>query len=151
MSIVECSYTGVMQFDRCYVSPNFVTDREKMSVEFDNCKLLLVDKKNTNARDLVGVLEDAIRGGYPILIITEDIEQEALTTLVVNKLRGTLKLAALRLHDLESARANTLTILPFSLEEFGLSLDKAEKKVLGHAAKVVLTKETSTIVGDGST
>ena len=78
--------------------------------------MLLVDKKNTNARDLVGVLEDAIRGGYPILIITEDIEQEALTTLVVNKLRGTLKLAALRLHDLESARANTLTILPFSLE-----------------------------------
>lgn len=85
-----------MQFDRGYISPYFVTDSEKMSVEYDNCKLLLVDKKITNARDLISVLEDAIRGGYPILILAEDIEQEALATLVVNKLRGSLKIAALK-------------------------------------------------------
>lgn len=120
-----------MQFDRGYISPYFVTDSEKMAVEFENCKvciltdltcyfifpainivgrnvldllidvvflmqLLLVDKKITNARDLINVLEDAIRGGYPILIIAEDIEQEALATLVVNKLRGALKIAALK-------------------------------------------------------
>ncbi|KAH0854641.1 hypothetical protein HID58_057817, partial [Brassica napus] len=142
-----------MQFDRGYVSPYFVTDSEKMSVEFDNCKLLLVDKKITNARDLVGVLEDAIRGGYPILIIAEDIEQEALATL----LRGTLKIAALKapgFGERKSQYLDDIAILTGATvirEEVGLSLDKAGKEVLGHAAKVVLTKETSTIVGDGST
>lgn len=114
-----------MQFDRGYISPYFVTDSEKMAVEYENCKvrhlsvfpanyyfltscvftysfiwyvmqLLLVDKKITNARDLINILEDAIRSGYPILIIAEDIEQEALATLVVNKLRGSLKIAALK-------------------------------------------------------
>jgi chaperonin GroEL len=146
-----------MQFDRGYISPYFVTDSEKMSVEFDNCKLLLVDKKITNARDLVGVLEDAIRGGYPILIIAEDIEQEALATLVVNKLRGTLKIAALRapgFGERKSQYLDDIAILTGATvirEEVGLSLDKAGKEVLGNASKVVLTKETSTIVGDGST
>uniref|UniRef100_A0A1J3G8E1 Chaperonin 60 subunit beta 1, chloroplastic n=1 Tax=Noccaea caerulescens TaxID=107243 RepID=A0A1J3G8E1_NOCCA len=146
-----------MQFDRGYISPYFVTDSEKMSVEFDNCKLLLVDKKITNARDLVGVLEDAIRGGYPILIIAEDIEQEALATLVVNKLRGTLKIAALRapgFGERKSQYLDDIAILTGATvirEEVGLSLEKAGKEVLGNAAKVVLTKETSTIVGDGST
>jgi chaperonin GroEL len=119
-----------MQFDRGYISPYFVTDSEKMSAEYENCKvnmgnlryqfdffcclllscfrvlmlpsfifivqLLLVDKKITNARDLINVLEEAIRGAYPILIIAEDIEQEALATLVVNKLRGSLKIAAIK-------------------------------------------------------
>ncbi|KAJ0007937.1 hypothetical protein Pint_29685 [Pistacia integerrima] len=85
-----------MQFDRGYISPYFVTDSEKMAVEYENCKLLLVDKKITNARDLIHVLEDAIKGSYPIVIIAEDIEQEALATLVVNKLRGSLKIAALK-------------------------------------------------------
>ncbi|KAG2304559.1 hypothetical protein Bca52824_033210 [Brassica carinata] len=146
-----------MQFDRGYVSPYFVTDCKKMSVEFDNCKLLLVDKKITNERDLVGVLEDAIRGGYPILIIAEDIEQEALATLVVNKLRGTLKIAALKAPGFGERKSQylddnaILTGATVIREEVGLSLDKAGKEVLGHTAKVVLTKETSTIVGDGST
>ena len=79
-----------MQFDRGYSSPYFVTDTEKMSVEYDNCRLLLVDKKISTARDIVAILEDAIRGGYPLCIIAEEIEQEALATLVVNKLRGAL-------------------------------------------------------------
>ncbi|KAK6936976.1 Chaperonin Cpn60/GroEL/TCP-1 family [Dillenia turbinata] len=146
-----------MQFDRGYISPYFVTDSEKMSVEYENCKLLLVDKKITNARDLINVLEDAIRGGYPILIIAEDIEQEALATLVVNKLRGALKIAALKapgFGERKSQYLDDIAILTGGTvirDEVGLTLDKAEKEVLGHAAKVVLTKDTTIIVGDGST
>ncbi|KAK9142079.1 hypothetical protein Syun_011479 [Stephania yunnanensis] len=146
-----------MQFDRGYISPYFVTDSEKMAVEFENCKLLLVDKKITNARDLINVLEDAIRGGYPIVIVAEDIEQEALATLVVNKLRGSLKIAALKapgFGERKSQYLDDIAILTGATvirEEVGLTLDKAEKEVLGHAAKVVLTKEYTTIVGDGST
>ncbi|KAL8235317.1 hypothetical protein R6Q59_021417 [Mikania micrantha] len=146
-----------MQFDRGYISPYFVTDSEKMTVEYENCKLLLVDKKITNARDLVGVLEDAIKGGYPILIISEDIEQEALATLVVNKLRGSLKIAALKapgFGDRKSQYLDDIAILTGGTvirEEVGLNLATAGSEVLGLAAKVVLTKETTTIVGDGST
>lgn len=146
-----------MQFERGYISPYFVTDSEKMTVEYENCKLLLVDKKITNARDLIGVLEDAIKGGYPILIIAEDIEQEALATLVVNKLRGALKIAALKapgFGDRKSQYLDDIAILTGGTvirEEVGLTLDTAGSEVLGLAAKVVLTKETTTIVGDGST
>ncbi|URE38728.1 RuBisCO large subunit-binding protein subunit beta, chloroplastic [Musa troglodytarum] len=146
-----------MQFDRGYISPYFVTDSEKMSVEYENCKLLLVDKKITNARDLINVLEDAIRGGYPVLIISEGIEQEALATLVVNKLRGSLKIAALKapgFGERKSQYLDDIAILTGATvirDEAGLSLDKTGKEVLGTAAKVVLTKETTTIVGDGST
>ncbi|KAK3030492.1 hypothetical protein RJ639_038798, partial [Escallonia herrerae] len=146
-----------MQFDRGYISPYFVTDSEKMAVEFENCKVLLVDKKITNARDLINVLEDAIRGGYPIVIIAEDIEQEALATLVVNKLRGALKIAAFKapgFGERKSQYLDDIAILTGGTvirEEVGLTLDKADKDVLGHAAKIVLTKDSSTIVGDGST
>lgn len=146
-----------MQFDRGYISPYFVTDSEKMAVEYENCKLLLVDKKITNARDLVSILEDAIRGGYPVLIIAEDIEQEALATLVVNKLRGSLKIAALKapgFGERKSQYLDDIAILTGGTvirEDVGLSLDTAGSEVLGLAAKVVLTKDTTTIVGDGST
>ncbi|CAD6340522.1 unnamed protein product [Miscanthus lutarioriparius] len=146
-----------MQFDRGYISPYFVTDSEKMSVEYENCKLLLVDKKITNARDLINVLEEAIRGAYPILIIAEDIEQEALATLVVNKLRGSLKIAAIKAPGFGERKTQylddiaILTGATVIRDEVGLSLDKADKSVLGTAAKVVLTKESTTIVGDGST
>ncbi|XP_051131129.1 ruBisCO large subunit-binding protein subunit beta, chloroplastic [Andrographis paniculata] len=145
-----------MQFERGYISPYFVTDSEKMSVEYENCKLLLVDKKITNARDLIGVLEDAIKGAYPVLIIAEDIEQEALGTLVVNKLRGALKVAALKapgFGERKSQYLDDIAILTGGTvirDEIGLTLDKADKEVLGHAAKVVLTKDTTTIVGTGS-
>ncbi|GFZ18146.1 chaperonin 60 beta [Actinidia rufa] len=146
-----------MQFERGYISPYFVTDSEKMVVEYENCKLLLVDKKITNARDLISVLEDAIRGGYPIVVVAEDIEQEALATLVVNKLRGALKIAALKapgFGERKSQYLDDMAILTGGTvirDEVGLTLDKADKEVLGHAAKVVLTKDSTTIVGDGST
>ncbi|KAJ8446259.1 LOW QUALITY PROTEIN: hypothetical protein Cgig2_016030 [Carnegiea gigantea] len=146
-----------MQFERGYISPYFVTDAEKMTVEYENCKLLLVDKKITNARDLINILEDSIRGGYPLLIIAEDIEQEALATLVVNKLRGSLKIAALKapgFGERKSEYLDDIAILTGGTvirEEVGLTLDKAGPEVLGLAAKVVLTKDSTTIVGDGST
>ncbi|PIN18639.1 hypothetical protein CDL12_08699 [Handroanthus impetiginosus] len=141
-----------MQFDRGYISPYFVTDSEKMSVEYENYKLLLVDKEINNARDLINILEYAIRGGYPILIIAEDIEQEALGTLVVIKLRGALKISALKapgFGERKSQFLDDIAILTGGTvirDEIGLTLDKADKEVLGHAAKVVLTKDTTTMV-----
>lgn len=146
-----------MQFDRGYFSPYFVTDSEKMIVEYENCKLLLVDKKITTARDLVNVLEDAIKNNYAVVIMAEDIEQEPLATLVVNKLRGSLKIAAMKapgFGDRRQQYMDDIAILTGGTvirDEVGLSLDKVGKEVLGHAAKIVLTKETATIVGDGST
>ncbi|CAL9243825.1 unnamed protein product [Arabidopsis halleri] len=146
-----------MQFDRGYISPYFVTDSEKMSAEYENCKLFLVDKKITNARDIINILEDAIKGGYPLLIIAEDIEQEPLATLVVNKLRGTIKVAALKAPGFGERKSQylddiaALTGATVIREEVGLQLEKVGPEVLGNAGKVVLTKDTTTIVGDGST
>ncbi|KAH7315209.1 hypothetical protein KP509_21G040000 [Ceratopteris richardii] len=146
-----------MQFDRGYISPYFVTDTEKMIVDFENCKLLLVDKKITTARDMINILEETIRGGYPLLIIAEDIEQEALATLVVNKLRGSLKIAALKapgFGERKSQYLDDIAILTGGTvvrDEIGLSLDKVGKEVLGNASKVVLSKDSTTIVGDGTT
>ncbi|CAN6880886.1 unnamed protein product [Brassica oleracea] len=146
-----------LQFDNGYLSSFFVTDNEKMAVEFDHCKLLLVDMKIANAEDIVGVIEVAIRGGYPLLVIAQEIDLEALAILVGYKRRGALKIAALKapgFGELKSQYLDDIAILTGATvirEEVGLSLDKSGKEVLGHAAKVVLTKESSTIVGDGST
>eukprot|EP00246_Nothoceros_aenigmaticus_P014168 TRINITY_DN525_c0_g1_i1.p1 TRINITY_DN525_c0_g1~~TRINITY_DN525_c0_g1_i1.p1 ORF type:complete len:609 (+),score=171.17 TRINITY_DN525_c0_g1_i1:139-1965(+) len=146
-----------MQFDRGYISPYFVTDTEKMSVEYDSCKLLIVDKKISTARDMIGILEDAIRGGYPIVIIAEDIEQEALATLVVNKIRGALKVAALKAPGFGERKSQYLDDIACLTggtvvrDEVGLSLDKVGREVLGTAGKIELTKDSTTIVGDGST
>mmetsp|Transcript_1528 Transcript_1528/g.5269 ORF Transcript_1528/g.5269 Transcript_1528/m.5269 type:complete len:590 (-) Transcript_1528:194-1963(-) len=146
-----------MQFERGYMSPYFVTDPERMVCEYDNCRLLLVDKKIQNARDVVGVLEEAIRGGFPLLIIAEDIEQEALATLVVNKLRGSLKVCALKapgFGDRKSQYLDDIAILTGAQvvrDELGLQVDKVGGEVLGLAASITLTKENCTIVGDGST
>ncbi|KAL9814531.1 putative chaperonin Cpn60/TCP-1 family, groEL-like apical domain superfamily [Arabidopsis thaliana] len=131
-----------MQFDRGYISPYFVTDSEKMY---------------NNARDIISILEDAIKGGYPLLIIAEDIEQEPLATLVVNKLRGTIKVAALKAPGFGERKSQylddiaALTGATVIREEVGLQLEKVGPEVLGNAGKVVLTKDTTTIVGDGST
>jgi len=146
-----------MQFERGYISPYFVTDPERMICEYDNARLLLVDKKISTARDIVGVLEEAIRGGFPLLIIAEDIEQEALATLVVNKLRGSLKVCALKapgFGERKSQYLEDIAILTGATvvkDELGIQLDKAGPEVLGLAARVTLGKEFCTIVGDGST
>ena len=146
-----------MQFDRGYVSPYFVTDSERMTCDYDNCKLLLVDKKIKSARDMINILEEAIKVGFPLLIIAEDIEQEALATLVVNKLRGALKICALKapgFGERKSQYLEDIAILTGATvvkDELGLSLDKVGVEVLGNAARVELGKESCTIVGDGST
>lgn len=146
-----------MQFDRGYISPYFVTDPERMVTEYENCKLLLVDKKIATARDIIGILEGAIRGGYPLLVMAEDIEQEALATLVVNKLRGTLKVCAVKAPGFGERKTSYLEDIAILTggqmvkDELGISLDKAGEEVLGTAAKVAISKEAITIVGDGST
>jgi chaperonin GroEL len=146
-----------MQFDRGYISPYFVSDPERMSVEYDNAKILLVDKKISTARDIITILEDAIRSSYPILIMAEDIEQEALATLVVNKLRGALKVVAIKapgFGERKSQYLDDIAILTGATvvrEEIGLALDKVGREVLGNAAKIEITKDNTTIVGDGTT
>nr|BAK07904.1 predicted protein [Hordeum vulgare subsp. vulgare] len=146
-----------MRFDRGYISPYFVTDGEKMTVEYNKCKLLLVDKKINSAKDLIAILEDAITSGYPVLIIAEDIEQEALAALVLNRLRGSLQIAAIRAPGFGERRSQylddiaTLTGGTVIRDEFGVPLHKADKTVLGTAAKVVITKDSTTIIGDGTT
>ena len=146
-----------MQFDRGYISPYFVTDPERMVAEYENCKLLMVDKKISTARDMIGILEGAIRGGFPLLIMAEDIEQEALATLVVNKLRGTLKVVAVKAPGFGERKTSYLEDIAILTggqlvkEELGISLDKAGEEVLGTAAKISVSKEAITIVGDGST
>ena len=146
-----------MQFERGYISPYFVTDSDRMTCSYDNCKLLLVDKKVKSARDMIIILEEAIKQGFPLLIIAEDIEQEALATLVVNKLRGALKICALKapgFGERKSQYLEDIAILTGATvvkDELGLSLDKVGTEVLGNAARIELGKESCTIVGDGST
>lgn len=146
-----------MQFERGYISPYFVTDPERMVAEYENCKLLLVDKKISTARDIVGILEAAIRGSYPLMIMAEDIEQEALATLVVNKLRGALKVVAIKapgFGERKSSYLEDIAILTGGQvvkDELGITLEKAGEEVLGTAAKIEVSKEHCTIVGDGST
>ncbi|CAL5229163.1 g12438 [Coccomyxa viridis] len=146
-----------MQFERGYISPYFVTDPERMVAEFEKCKVLLVDKKISTARDIVGILEAAVRGSFPLLIMAEDIEQEALATMVVNKLRGTLKVIAVKAPGFGERKTSylediaILTGAQVVKDELGLTLDKVGEEVLGTAAKVEVSKESTTIVGDGST
>jgi len=145
-----------MQFDRGYISPYFVTDPERAMVEYENCKLLLVDKKISSARDMIGVLEAAMQNQFPLVIIAEDIEQEAMATLVVNKLRGTLKVAALKAPGFGERKSQYLEDIAILTggqvvkDEVGLQLDKVGAEVLGTAAQCIIGKESCTIVGDGS-
>ncbi len=145
-----------MQFDRGYLSPYFVTNQEKMQVELDNPYILLFDKKISNIRDLLPVLEAVAKASRPLVIIAEDIEGEALATLVVNNLRGILKAAAVKapgFGDRRKAMLQDIATLTGGLvisEEVGLSLEKVELDQLGSAKRVVIGKENTTIVdGEG--
>jgi chaperonin GroEL len=141
-----------MQFDRGYLSPYFVTDPEKMLVELDDPFILLYDKKISSMKDLVPLLEEVARSGKPILVLAEDVEGEALATLVVNKIRGTLKCAAVKapgFGDRRKAMLEDIGVLTGGrviAEEAGMKLENASAKDMGRAKKVVIDKDNTTIV-----
>ena len=141
-----------MQFDRGYLSPYFVTNPEKMNVELDNPYILLYDKKVSSLKELLPVLEPVAQSGKPLLIIAEDVDGEALSTLVVNKLRGALKIAAVKapgFGDRRKAMLEDIAILTGGTvisEESGYKLENATLEMLGTAEKITIDKDNSTIV-----
>jgi chaperonin GroEL len=144
-----------MQFDRGYVSPYFVTDAEKMRVEFEDPYVLIHEKKLSGLQAMVPLLESVVQSGKPLLVIAEDVEGEALATLVVNKLRGGLKVAAVKapgFGDRRKAMLEDIAILTGGTaisEDLGIKLENVTLQMLGRAKKVVIDKENTTII-DGA-
>jgi chaperonin GroEL len=143
-----------MQFDRGYLSPYFVTDPERMETVLENAAILLHEKKVSGMKDLLPILEQVAKQGKPLLIIAEDVEGEALATLVVNKLRGTLKIAAVKapgFGDRRKAMLEDLAILTGGkviTEDLGIKLENVRWEDLGEAKKIVITKDDTTVVTD---
>jgi chaperonin GroEL len=144
-----------MQFDRGYVSPYFVTDADKMEAILDNPYILIYDKKISNMKELLPVLEKVVQTGRPTLIIAEDVDGEALATLVVNKIRGSLKIAAVKapgFGDRRKAMLEDIAILTGGTlisEERGFKLENADLSFLGKAEKITIDKDNTTIVNGG--
>ncbi len=146
-----------MQFDKGYLSPYFVTDPERMEAVLENCYILIYEKKISSVQDLVPVLERAVKAGAPLLIIAEDVEGEALATLVVNKIRGIVNACAVKapgFGDRRKAMLEDIAILTggrFISEDLGIKLENVNLTDMGQAKKVIVTKEETTIVeGAGS-
>ena len=146
-----------MQFDRGYLSPYFVTDSEKMECVMENPLVLIYDKKISNIKDFLPILEPAVQTGRPLLVIAEDLDSEALTTLVVNRLRTQLKICAVKapgFGDRRKAMLEDIAVLTGGVvvsEEKGLKLEQATLEMLGTAEKITVSKENTTIVnGKGS-
>ena len=146
-----------MQFDRGYLSPYFVTDAEKMQCVMEKPYILIYDKKISNLKDFLPILEPAVQSGRPLLVIAEDVDSEALTTLVVNRLRSQLKICAVKapgFGDRRKAMLEDIAVLTGGVvisEDKGLKLEQATIEMLGSAEKVTITKENTTIVnGEGS-
>lgn len=141
-----------MQFDRGYLSPYFVTNAEKMEAELENPYILIYDKKISSMKDLLPVLEKVAQSGRPLLIISEEVDGEALATLVVNKLRGTLKVAAVKapgFGDRRKAMLEDIAVLTGGIaisEERGYKLENADITFLGKAEKVVIDKDNTTVI-----
>ncbi|MBT3697668.1 MAG: chaperonin GroEL [Gammaproteobacteria bacterium] len=144
-----------MQFDRGYLSPYFATNQQNMTTELEDPFVLLYDKKITNIKDMLPVLEGVAKSGKPLLIIAEDVEGEALATLVVNSIRGIVKVAAVKapgFGDRRKAMLEDIAILTGGTviaEEVGLSLEKADLTLLGTAKKINVTKENTIIIDGG--
>ena len=141
-----------MQFDRGYLSPYFINNQENMSVELENPYFLLCDKKISNIRDLLPTLENVAKAGKPLVLIAEDIEGEALATLVVNNMRGIVKVAAVKapgFGDRRKAMLEDIAVLcnaTVIAEEVGLTLESTTLEHLGQAKRIVITKDNATIV-----
>ncbi len=152
----ELEVTEGMRFDKGYISPYFATDTERMEAVLDEPYLLLTDKKITLIQDLVPILEQVARAGKPLLIIAEDIEKEALATLVVNRLRGVLNVAAVKapgFGDRRKAMLEDMAVLTGGQvisEDTGLKLENAKLDMLGQSRRVTLTKDNTTLVADGN-
>ncbi len=144
-----------MQFDRGYLSPYFVTDTEKMQCVMEKPNILIYDKKISNLKDFLPILQPAVQTGRPLLVIAEDVDSEALTTLVVNRLQGQLKICAVKapgFGDRRKAMLEDIAVLTGGTvisEDKGLKLDQATLEMLGSAEKVTISKENTTIV-DGT-
>ena len=146
-----------LQFDRGYISPYFVTNSEKMEVELQNPYILIYDKKISAMKDILHILEKVAQSGRPLVIIAEDLEGEALATLVVNKLRGTIKVAAVKAPGFGDRRKEMLTDIAILTagtvvsEEQGYKLDNADLTYLGQASSITIDKDNTTIVGGKGT
>ena len=144
-----------MQFDKGYSSPYFVTNQDTMDVQFDNALVLIYDKRISAMKDILPVLESVAQTNKPLVIISEDLEGEAMATLVVNKMRGTLKVAAVKAPAFGDRRKEmlqdiaTITGGTVISEEVGLSLEKVTMSMLGKAEKIVIDKDTTTIINGG--
>ena len=149
---LELELTEGMRFDKGYISPYFVTDQDRMEAVLEDTYVLICNSKISNIKDLVPILEKVMSSGKPLVIIAEDIEGEALATLVVNKIRGTFRSAAVKAPGFGDRRKSMLqdiailTGATVITEEVGLRLDAAEMDLLGRARKVVISKEETTIV-----
>ena len=149
---LELELTEGMRFDKGYISPYFVTDTERMEASLDDPYILLLSSKISNVKDLLPLLEKVMQANKPLLIIAEDVEGEALATLVVNKIRGTFKSVAVKapgFGDRRKAMLQDMAILTGGQvisEEVGLKLESADLPLLGQARKVVVTKDETTIV-----
>ncbi len=154
---LELELTEGMQFDKGYISPYFVTDPERMETELDDARVLVVNSKISAIAELLPILEKVLQAGKPLLIIAEDVDGEALSTLVVNSIRKTLKVAAVKapgFGDRRKAMLQDIAILTGGQvvsAEVGLKLDQVGLEVLGTARTVTVTKDTTTIVGGGGT
>ena len=147
-----------MQFDRGYLSPYFVTDQENMEASLEDCYLLIHEKKISNLKDLLPLLEKVSKAGKPLLVIAEDVEGEALATLVVNKIRGTLQIAAVKAPGYGDRRnamlqdIATLTGGTVITEDLGITLESVQLTDLGQAKRIAIDKDNTTIVeGEGKT
>jgi chaperonin GroEL len=152
---LELELTEGMRFDKGYISPYFVTDAERMEVELEDPYILLISSKVSTVKDLLPLLEKVMQGGKPLAIIAEDVEGEALATLVVNKIRGTFKSVAVKAPGFGDRREAMLTDMAILTggevisEKVGLKLENTDLALLGRARKVVVTKDETTIV-DGA-
>ncbi|MBL8793786.1 MAG: chaperonin GroEL [Planctomycetia bacterium] len=148
----QCEFVEGMQFDRGYLSPYFITDSQKMECELDDPYILIFEKKVSSNKDLVPVLERVLQQGKPILIVCEEVEGEALATLVINKLRGTFKAAAVKAPgygDRRKAMLEDIAILTGGraiFEDLGIQLENVQLKDLGRAEKVKIDKDNTTII-----